>query len=46
MSRLYVLEEYFIPGDVHWNERGHELIVEGFLQFKDVEMAGDACCCQ
>jgi len=26
-----VLERYFIPGDVHWNEEGHRLIAEGFL---------------
>jgi hypothetical protein len=27
-----VLDRYFIPGDVHWNEDGHRLIAEGFLE--------------
>lgn len=27
-----VLDRYFIPGDVHWNEEGHRLIAEGFLE--------------
>jgi hypothetical protein len=28
-----VLDRYFIPGDVHWNEEGHRLIAEGFLEY-------------
>jgi hypothetical protein len=28
-----VLDRYFIPGDVHWNEAGHRLIAEGFLEY-------------
>ncbi len=27
-----VLWDYFIPGDVHWNEKGHRLISESFLK--------------
>jgi lysophospholipase L1-like esterase len=27
-----VLDRYFIPGDVHWNEDGHRLIAERFLE--------------
>lgn len=27
-----VLDRYFIHGDVHWNEEGHRLIAEGFLE--------------
>ncbi len=27
-----VLWDYFIPGDVHWNEKGHKLIAESFLK--------------
>ena len=27
-----VLEEYFIPGDLHWNSRGHALVAEEFLE--------------
>ncbi len=26
---LTVFREYFIPGDIHWNERGHRLIARG-----------------
>ena len=28
-----VLDRYFIPGDVHWNEAGHRIIAEGFLEY-------------
>src|SRR5205814_553815 len=28
-----VLDRYFIPGDVHWNEEGHRLIADGFLEY-------------
>jgi hypothetical protein len=28
-----VLDRYYIPGDVHWNEEGHRLIAEGFLEY-------------
>jgi hypothetical protein len=31
----FVLDRYFIPGDVHWNEEGHRLIAEGFLEYYD-----------
>ena len=27
----WVLEEYYIPGDIHWNEEGHRLIADDFL---------------
>jgi hypothetical protein len=27
-----ILDRYFIPGDVHWNEEGHRLIADGFLE--------------
>jgi hypothetical protein len=27
-----VLDRYFIRGDVHWNEAGHRVIAEGFLE--------------
>jgi hypothetical protein len=27
-----VLERYFIRGDVHWNEAGHRVIADGFLE--------------
>ena len=27
-----VMERYFLEGDVHWNERGHQLIAGQFLQ--------------
>jgi hypothetical protein len=30
-----VLDRYFIRGDVHWNEEGHRLIAEGFLEYYD-----------
>ncbi len=26
-----VLERYFIPGDIHWNEAGHKLVADVFL---------------
>ncbi len=29
-----VLDRYFIPGDVHWNEAGHRLVAEVFLRFQ------------
>jgi hypothetical protein len=42
-----VLEEYFIPGDVHWNERGHELVAENFLQwFTEPGAGSEGCCCE
>ena len=41
-----VLDEYFIPGDVHWNERGHRLIAENFLRFRETGMTSEACCCE
>lgn len=42
-----VLEEYFIPGDVHWNERGHELIAENFLRwFTETVTDKEDCCCE
>jgi hypothetical protein len=28
-----VLDRYFIPGDVHWNEAGHKVIADGFLGY-------------
>jgi hypothetical protein len=34
-SAREVLDRYFIPGDVHWNEEGHRLIAEGFLEYYD-----------
>jgi hypothetical protein len=27
-----VLDRYFIRGDVHWNEAGHRLVADGFLE--------------
>lgn len=30
-EKLAVLDQYFIQGDVHWNEAGHRLIAEVFL---------------
>ena len=27
-----VLDRYFIRGDVHWNEEGHRLVADGFLE--------------
>jgi hypothetical protein len=27
------LKEYFLPDDVHWNERGHALVADRFLDF-------------
>lgn len=30
-DRSSILDEYFIPGDVHWNEKGHKLIADIFL---------------
>lgn len=27
-----VIDDYFIPGDVHWNARGHELVARELLQ--------------
>ena len=27
----WVLDEYYIPGDIHWNEEGHSLIADDFL---------------
>jgi len=41
-----VLEKYFIPGDVHWNKRGHEFVAENFLRFSEAGMASEACCCE
>jgi hypothetical protein len=26
-----VLDAYFIRGDVHWNNRGYEVVADGFL---------------
>jgi hypothetical protein len=31
--RHETLENYFIEGDIHWNERGHTVISDGFLSF-------------
>lgn len=42
-----VLDEYYIPGDVHWNQRGHQLIADNFLQwFANPGMNSEACCCE
>ena len=30
------IREYFIPGDVHWNESGHRLVAEKFLRFYEM----------
>ncbi|MFH1798490.1 MAG: hypothetical protein ABH844_04010 [Candidatus Omnitrophota bacterium] len=30
-DRARILDEYFIPGDVHWNEKAHKLIANVFL---------------
>lgn len=32
-ERILVLERYFIPRDVYWNEAGHQVIAEAFLSF-------------
>jgi lysophospholipase L1-like esterase len=29
------IREYFIPGDVHWNESGNRLVAESFLKYYD-----------
>ena len=34
-----VLKEYFIPTDVHWNEKGHQLMAEKFLEFYQKDMS-------
>lgn len=31
-SRLKVLDKYFFSGDVHWNEKGHQIIAKIFLE--------------
>lgn len=41
-----VLEDYYIPGDVHWNARGHALVAEVFLQFDETKRKGETCCCE
>lgn len=28
-----VVAEQFIPGDIHWNEKGHAVMAEGFLEY-------------
>ena len=38
-----VLDAYFIPGDVHWNEEGHQLIAEEFLKFYESGSGSDFC---
>jgi hypothetical protein len=30
-----VLDRYFIRGDVHWNEAGHQVVAQGFLEYYD-----------
>jgi len=35
-----VLDRYFIPGDVHWNEEGHRLIAERFLEYYERRPVG------
>jgi len=30
-----VERRYFIPGDIHWNEEGHRVIAQGFLEHWD-----------
>jgi hypothetical protein len=30
-ERMAVIDRYYIAGDVHWNEVGHRLIADGFL---------------
>ncbi len=32
-SSFDTLKKYFIDGDVHWNEKGHELIANDFISF-------------
>jgi len=32
-SNFDTLKNYFIDGDVHWNEKGHELIASEFISF-------------
>jgi lysophospholipase L1-like esterase len=42
-----VLEEYYIPGDVHWNQRGHALIADNFLRwFAEDGTENETCCCE
>jgi len=28
-----ILDKYYIPGDIHWNEEGHSLVADAFLSF-------------
>jgi hypothetical protein len=32
-GKLEALHQYFIPGDIHWNEAGHALVARRFLEF-------------
>ena len=32
MDPRRVIKTYFIKGDTHWNEKGHQLMAEGFLE--------------
>ena len=27
-----VIRDHFIPGDIHWNQKGHEVVARGFLE--------------
>jgi len=32
-DNISILENFFIKGDVHWDEQGHKLIADTFLEF-------------
>ncbi|MFN8179266.1 MAG: hypothetical protein U0167_15145 [bacterium] len=33
LGKAGVAREYFIPGDAHWNERGHRAVADYFLSY-------------
>ena len=39
-ARIRVLEQYFIPRDVHWNEAGHKLVADAFVSFYAAARSG------
>ena len=41
-ERENIISKYFIEGDYHWNEVGHQLIAEGLLQHLDKILADPA----
>ena len=39
-----IIDTYFLPGDVHWNEVGHEVVAEGFLALYAASYKGEVYC--